>query len=95
MQGKEERQRAQEARFASDEELRFKREMADVRAFGAWAADTLGKGGEAADEIVDMFTGRMLSGGKPAVLAHALEVLGHAVPEAELRRRAEAIGKPA
>lgn len=95
MQGKEDRQRAQEAKFASDEEARFKREMADVRAFAAWAAGTLGKGGEASGEIVTAFTDRMLSGGKPAVLAHALEILGHAAPEAEVRRRAEAIGKTA
>ncbi|UOM34560.1 DUF1476 domain-containing protein [Acuticoccus sp. I52.16.1] len=45
----EERERAYEARFAHDEELRFKSLARRNKLLGKWAAEKLGRTGEAAD----------------------------------------------
>lgn len=45
----DERERAFEARFAHDEELRFKAVARRNKLLGAWAADRLGHTGDAAD----------------------------------------------
>ncbi|RAI00614.1 DUF1476 domain-containing protein [Acuticoccus sediminis] len=45
----EDRERAFEARFAHDEELRFKSLARRNKLLGQWAAEKLGRSGEAAD----------------------------------------------
>jgi hypothetical protein len=45
----DDRERAFESRFAKDAELRFKATSRRNRLFGQWAAERLGKSGEAAD----------------------------------------------
>lgn len=46
----DDREHAYEAKFAHDEELRFKAEARRNRLLGEWAADLLGKTGEAKTE---------------------------------------------
>jgi hypothetical protein len=46
----EDRERAFESKFALDEELRFKATARRNKLLGLWAAEKLGKSGDAADE---------------------------------------------
>jgi hypothetical protein len=48
----DERERSYEAKFAHDEELRFKAKARRDKAFGAWAAGQLGLAGGEADDYV-------------------------------------------
>ncbi len=48
MSGLEDRERAEEAKFAHDEELRFRAMARRDRLLGLWAAGLIGKTGEAA-----------------------------------------------
>lgn len=50
MTGIEDRQKGFESKFALDEELRFKAMARRNKLLGLWAAEKLGKSGEAADE---------------------------------------------
>ncbi len=50
MAGFEDRERAYEAKFAHDEELRFKAVARRNKLFGLWIAEKLGKSGQAAED---------------------------------------------
>jgi hypothetical protein len=50
MAGIDDRQKGFESKFALDEELRFKANARRAKLLGLWAAEKLGKSGEAADE---------------------------------------------
>lgn len=50
MSGFEKRERAEEGKFALDQELRFKANARRNKLLGLWAAEKLGKSGEAATQ---------------------------------------------
>lgn len=70
MQGKEDRQRAQEAKFAMDSEDSFRREAAAIRDMAAWAASQASLDESGTDDLIKAFTQAHIAGGKKAVERH-------------------------
>jgi hypothetical protein len=87
----DEREQGYEAKFARDEELRFKAKARRDKAFGAWVAEQLGLTGDAAAE----YAGQVLKGdfahpGDTALVAKVLEDLkakGVAIEERTVKKK--------
>ncbi|MGB6490083.1 MAG: DUF1476 domain-containing protein [Methylovirgula sp.] len=58
----DEREKAYEAKLAHDEELKFKAHVRRNRRLGLWAAEKLGKGGEAAEAYAGALVAVQLEG---------------------------------
>ena len=65
MSGFDKREAAEEGRFALDQELRFKANARRNKLLGLWAAEKLGKSGEAAATAVKSFLGEVRGGSYP------------------------------
>ncbi len=83
----EDRERAEEARFAHDGDLRFRATARRNRLFGMWAAEQLGLGGEAAkDYAASVVAAGFGAGADEAVVHKAM---------ADLSAQAVSISEPA
>lgn len=91
MDGMKERAVAFEQKYAIDEELRFKANAQRNRMIGLWAADRLGKAGEAASEYAKEVVKTSLErGNEEAVIqkiVHDFNNTNVAVNETELRNK--------
>jgi hypothetical protein len=87
----DERQKGYEAKFARDEELRFKATARRNRMLGQWAAGELGLSGPDAEEYVKaVVRADFASPGDDDVIAKVLgdfKVKGVAASEADIRQR--------
>ena len=92
MRGKEDRQRAQEAKFAQDQGGAFLRQVRDVRAFGQWAAGLMGQSGEQAAATAQAYAEAYLAGGERAVREKATADLAGKVSEDEIAARIDRVG---
>jgi hypothetical protein len=82
------REKGFEARFAHDEELRFRIAARRNRLLGMWAAERMGLSGEAAHTYARTVVYAEFDGGDPAVVAKVVEDLaakGHAVTAAQVQ----------
>ncbi|OWJ79019.1 DUF1476 domain-containing protein [Haematobacter genomosp. 1] len=80
------RERAFEAKFAHDAELKFRVEARRNKLLGLWAADVLGKTGpEASAFAAAIVRTDLLSGGQADVVAHLVEQLSGSAAEADIR----------
>lgn len=91
MDGMKEREGAFEQKYAIDEELRFKANAQRNRMIGLWAADRLGKIGDAANEYAkEVVRASMERGNEEAVIqkiVHDFNESNVAINEAELRNK--------
>lgn len=91
MDGMKERAGAFEQKYAIDEELRFKANAQRNRMIGLWAADRLGKIGDAANEYAkEVVRASMERGNEEAVIqkiVHDFNESNVAINEAELRNK--------
>ena len=77
MSGFEERERAEEARFAHNEERVFKARARRNRLIGLWAAGKLGLAGKAAEDYAGIIAAADLAKpGDEVVIAHLVKDLG-------------------
>ncbi len=87
----DERENAYEAKFAHDEELRFKAKARRDKAFGAWAAAELGlKGIEAEDYVKEVLRADFRAPGEEGLLTKVLgdfKAKGIAADETKLRHK--------
>ncbi len=87
----DERENAYEAKFAHDEELRFKATARRDRHFGGWAAERLGLSGTAAEDYVkDVVRADFKHPGDADIIAKVhddLKAKGVVVDEPELKRK--------
>ncbi len=88
----DERERSYEAKFARDEELRFRAKARRDKAFGTWAAGRLGLAGQEAEDyardVVNADLGRQ--GGDSVIVAKVMgdfQAKGLSATEAELARK--------
>ena len=91
MDGMKERADAFEQKYMIDEELRFKANAQRNRMIGLWAADRLGKTGEAADEYAkEVVKASFQRGNEEAVIekiVHDFHATNVAISEADLRKK--------
>lgn len=91
MNGMKEREDAFEQKYMLDEELRFKAKAQRNRMIGLWAADRLGKTGDAADSYAkDIVKVSLTRGNEDDVVAkivHDFTAANIAVDEKELRQK--------
>lgn len=91
MDGMKERGDAFEQKFMLDEELRFKANAQRNRMIGLWAADCLGKTGDAADDYAkDVVKASLQRGSEDDVIAkimHDFNAANIAINEKELRMK--------
>jgi hypothetical protein len=87
----DERERSYEAKFAHDEDLRFKATARRDKLFGAWAAAQLGISGTAAEDYAkDVVRADFKSAGDADVIAKVLGDLrlkGVGIEESALKRK--------
>lgn len=92
MRGKEDRQRAQEAKYVQDQEGLFVRQVRDARAIGQWAAGLMGQAGDEATATAQTYADAYLAGGEKAVREKAAADLAGKATEAEIAARTGSIG---
>jgi hypothetical protein len=84
-----------EAKFAHDEELKFKAEARRNRLLGLWVAEQLGLSGEAANEYARTVVAAEFGEGRAADVAAKviadLSAKGIAVTEAQIRLKMDAL----
>lgn len=84
----DDRERAYEAKFAHDEELRFQIESRRNHLVGVWAAEMLGKSGEAAnDYIKEIVRTDLVETGRERVFTKLKADLGERIDEIALRSK--------
>lgn len=87
MQGKDERQRAQEANFARSEEDKFVKAARAMKQLGVWAGGKLGLSQDEANAFGDELRSRSISERQAGVLDYVVARLSGTVSEDEVRRK--------
>lgn len=88
----DDRERAFETKFAHDEEMKFKAEARRNKLVGLWAAEILGKSGDAADAYAkDVVRADFEEAGHEDVMRKLMADLGDKVSEADLRAKYDAL----
>ncbi len=88
----DDRERAFETKFAHDEEMKFKAEARRNKLVGLWAAEILGKSGDAADAYAkDVVRADFEEAGHEDVMRKLMTDLGDKVSEADLRAKYDAL----
>lgn len=88
----DDRERAFETKFAHDEEMKFKAEARRNKLVGLWAAEILGKSGDAADAYAkEVVRADFEEAGHEDVMRKLMADLGDKVSEAELRAKYDAL----
>lgn len=84
----DDREHAFEAKFALDEEMKFKAEARRNKLMGLWVAEILGKTGDEADAYARaVVQADFEEAGHEDVMRKVLGDLGDRVPEAEVREK--------
>lgn len=84
----DDRENAYENKFAHDEELKFKAEARRNKLIGLWAAELLGKAGEAADAYArEVIAADFHEAGEEDVYRKLAADLGYRADEATIRAR--------
>lgn len=85
MRGADDRKRAQEAKFAQDEQEKFVRSARIARDLGLWAAGHLGMKDSYAEEFADEVRGKAVIEGPEAMIAYVAARLDQQVGEDAVR----------
>lgn len=87
MRGKEDRQRAQEAKYAQDQENTFRHMLNRARSAGGWVAEVLGQTDEEASKTGVDYANAYLTGGLTALTERAVTDLSDKMSESEIDER--------
>jgi hypothetical protein len=88
----DDRENAFENKFAHDQEMQFRAEARRNKLMGLWVADILGKtGDEAADYAKSVVKADFEEAGHEDVMRKVLSDLGGRLPEAEVRKKYDAL----
>lgn len=84
----DDREHAFEAKFAHDEEMKFKAEARRNKLMGLWVAEILGKSGEEAEAYAkEVIRSDFEEAGHEDVMRKLMADLGDKLPEAKLRAK--------